>query len=92
MLKYSAPTQRHDLYYWQNLSRSAQAEVDYVIVKDMRVIPLEVKAGTLGSMKSMYQFMEYKNLDYGIRSSLENFGRVKNVEILPLYVISNLFR
>ena len=44
LLKYNTPTQRHELYYWQNLSRGAQAEVDYVIVKDAQVVPIEVKA------------------------------------------------
>ncbi len=91
MLKYSTPAQRHDLYYWQNLSRGAQAEVDYVIVKDMKVVPVEVKSGTSGSMKSMYQFMADKKLEYGIRTSLENFGRLDKMDIMPLYALSNLF-
>lgn len=92
LLKYNTPVQRHDLYYWQNLSRGAQAEVDYVIVKDMRVVPLEVKAGTTGSMKSMYQFMEEKHLTYGIRTSLENFGKLEKADIIPLYALSNLYK
>lgn len=92
LLKYSSPTQRHDLYYWQNLSRGAQAEVDYVIVKDMKAVPLEVKAGTIGSMKSMYRFMADKHLEYGIRTSLENFGALDKVDIIPLYALSNLFK
>lgn len=92
MLKYNAPTQRHDLYYWQNLSRGAQAEIDYVIVKNMNIVPIEVKAGTTGSMKSMYQFMSDKNLSYGIRTSLENFGRLDKIDILPLYALSNVFK
>ena len=92
MLKYNTPTQRHDLYYWQNLSRGAQAEVDYVIVKDMNIVPIEVKAGTSGSMKSMHQFMSDKNLRYGIRTSLENFGKLDKIDILPLYALSNLFQ
>ena len=92
LLKYNTPVQRHDLYYWQNLSRGAQAEVDYVLVKDMQVVPLEVKAGTTGSMKSMYQFMEEKHLTYGIRTSLENFGKLKKVDIVPLYALSNLYK
>ena len=45
MLKYAEPYARHDLYYWCNLNRSANAEVDYVIERDMKVTPLEVKAG-----------------------------------------------
>lgn len=92
LLKYNTPTQRHDLYYWQNLSRGAQAEVDYVIVKDAKVVPIEVKAGTTGSMKSMYQFMSDKNLEYGIRTSLENFGTLNKVDIIPLYALSNIFK
>lgn len=92
LLKYNTPVQRHDLYYWQNLSRGAQAEVDYVLVKDMRVVPLEVKAGTTGSMKSMYQFMNEKHLAYGIRTSLENFGKLEKVDIVPLYALSNLYK
>ena len=91
LLKYNLPTQRHDLFYWQSLNRGAQAEVDYIIAKEMKVVPLEVKAGTKGSMKSLYQFMEDKNLDYGIRTSLENFGRLEKVDIIPLYALSNLF-
>lgn len=92
LLKYNTPVQRHDLYYWQNLSRGAQAEVDYVIVKEMKVVPVEVKAGTSGSMKSMYQFMSDKKCDYGIRTSLENFGRLDNVDIIPLYALSNIYK
>ena len=45
LLKYAEPYARHDLYYWCNLNRSANAEVDYVIERDMKVTPLEVKAG-----------------------------------------------
>ncbi len=92
LLKYNTPAQRHDLYYWQNLARGATAEVDYVIVKDMRIVPLEVKAGTTGSMKSMYQFINSKGLEYGIRTSLENFGKLDRVDIVPLYALSNLFK
>lgn len=92
MLKYSPPTQRHDLYYWQNLSRGSQAEVDYVIAKDMKAVPVEVKAGTSGSMKSMYLFMSDKQLDCGIRTSLENFGQLDRIDIIPLYALSNIFK
>ena len=92
LLKYNTPAQRHDLYYWQNLSRGTQAEVDYVLGKNMKVVPLEVKAGTTGAMKSMYQFMNDKHLEYGIRTSLENFGKLEKVDIIPLYALSNIYR
>ena len=91
LLKYDTPSQRHNLYYWQNLKRGTQSEVDYVIVRDMKVVPVEVKSGTSGSMKSMYQMMTDKKLSYGIRSSLENFGKLERVDIIPLYALSNLY-
>lgn len=58
----------------------------------MKVVPLEVKAGTTGAMKSMYQFMNDKHLEYGIRTSLENFGKLEKVDIIPLYALSNIYR
>lgn len=92
LLKYNAPSRKHDLYYWQNIKRGGQAEVDYVIGYDMQVLPIEVKAGTSGSMKSLYRMMEEKHLPRGVRCSLENFGIVNNkVIILPLYALSNLY-
>jgi hypothetical protein len=91
LLKYQRPTLRHDLYYWQNLARGAQAEVDYVLAGREGVMSLEVKAGTAGKMKSLYQFLADKQLSIGIRSSLENFGQLEKVRIIPLYALSGLF-
>ncbi len=31
LLKYMSPNERHDLYYWQNLTRGTVLEVDYVL-------------------------------------------------------------
>jgi hypothetical protein len=90
LLKYQTPTLRHDLYYWQNLSRGSQAEVDYVLANSGAVTPLEIKAGTAGKMKSLYQFLSDRKLPMGIRSSLENFGQLEKVKIIPLYALSNL--
>lgn len=91
LLKYQRPTLRHDLYYWQNLARGAQAEVDYVLASSQGVMPLEVKSGIAGKMKSLFQFLADKHLSMGIRSSLENFGQLEKVRIIPLYALSGLF-
>jgi len=46
-----------------------------------------------GGMKSLYYFMEQRNLSRGIRCSLENFGQTQrereSIDIVPLYAISN---
>lgn len=100
MLRYKTPNLRHELYYWVRLAKNSQAEVDYIEAKG-EVLPIEVKAGMRGGMKSLWIFMREKGLTSAIRCSLENFGRfeyidreasdaVRNVEIYPLYALSNL--
>lgn len=99
LVKASNPKFKPDLFYWENISRGATAEVDYVTARDMSVLPIEVKSGTSGKMKSLRQFMEAKHLDVGIRTSLENFSRIdftnaegikKRINILPLYAIRRI--
>jgi predicted AAA+ superfamily ATPase len=78
------------LYYWQREQRGSQAEVDYIVQSGTNVIPIEVKAGTRGAMQSLHLFMEEKKSIKGIRTSLENFGKIGNIEIYPLYAISTI--
>lgn len=89
LLKYGSCKERQELYYWLRLDKGTQAEVDYVISKGAQIVPIEVKAGTKGSMQSLYSFMNLKKSNLGIRTSLENFGKVGDVEIYPLYAIEN---
>lgn len=58
LLKYMSPNERHDLYYWQNLTRGTVSEVDYVLSRGIDIVPMEVKSGLRGSMASLYVFME----------------------------------
>jgi predicted AAA+ superfamily ATPase len=76
-----------NLFYWQRESKNSQAEVDYVIQNGTQIIPIEVKAGTKGAMQSMHLFLDEKNMDYGIRTSLENFGKFENIKIVPIYAM-----
>ncbi|MGV8138447.1 MAG: ATP-binding protein [Mangrovibacterium sp.] len=90
LLKRGSPYERQELYYWLRLNKGAQAKVDYVISGRGGILPVEVKAGTKGAMQSLYRFMELKKSKVGIRTSLENFGKVGLVDIYPLYAIGNI--
>ncbi|MFO7811059.1 MAG: DUF4143 domain-containing protein [Candidatus Delongbacteria bacterium] len=59
-LKCLSPYETRDLYYWHRESASSNAEVDYVFSKKGKIVPVEVKAGTKGSMQSMNVFMTEK--------------------------------
>jgi predicted AAA+ superfamily ATPase len=88
--KYDNYLKRADLYYWQRMERNAQAEVDYVISRNGKIFPVEVKANKSGSMQSMYKFMELKDCEYGVRVSLEPFAEYGKVKVVPLYALFNL--
>jgi hypothetical protein len=86
--KLSAFYRNEPLYYWQRESVSGNAEIDYVFQKGEKIIPIEVKSSTKGSMQSLHQFMKEKKSEEGIRFSLENFGRYQNIRTIPLYAVS----
>ena len=81
-------------------AKNSQAEIDYVINYNQSVLPIEVKAGTQGGMKSLWLFMREKKLEKAIRRSLENSGSFENqdkketaqrkVLIYPIYAVSML--
>lgn len=91
ILKYSSPYIRQSLFYWQRSKKGSVAEVDYIISKESSIIPIKVKSGTKGSMKSLYMFLDEHPSHRGIRCSLEPFGKLEKVDIYPLYGIKNIF-
>lgn len=91
LLAYSNPASKTALHYWHREARSSNAEVDYVMQVEDAILPVEVKAGTKGQMQSLRIFMQDRALKKGIRMSLENFGSLGDIEILPLYAARCLF-
>ncbi len=90
LMHHQSPLLQPQLHYWHRESRSSHAEIDYVIQQKGRIVPLEVKAGTKGQMQSMFLFLKEKRLSRGIRLSLENFGQIESIDIIPLYAISSV--
>jgi hypothetical protein len=82
--------QNPSLYYWHREAKNSNAEVDYVINVSQEIVPVEVKAGTKGSMQSLYLFLQEKTLNRGIRISNENFSVYGNIEVYPLYAVEKI--
>jgi uncharacterized protein len=55
------------LYYWHRESPGSEAEIDYVTQQGARVVPVEVKAGATGSLKSLHLFMAERRLPLAVR-------------------------
>ena len=89
LMKSVSPYQKNELYYWQRETKGSQAEIDFVIQLNQSIVPVEVKASKQGSMQSMYVFLKEKNVNFGIRTSLENFSQYDSIKVFPLYAIKN---
>jgi predicted AAA+ superfamily ATPase len=81
---------RPELYYWHRDAPNATAEVDFVMQRGNGIMPVEVKSGVRGSMKSLRLFMAEKHVSMGVRVSLENFTTLPDVRIVPLYAIHRI--
>lgn len=90
LIKNSSSYMPENLYFWAREKAKSQAEVDYVIQQNEKIIPIEVKSGKSGKMQSMHLFLEEKQAEYGIRTSLENFSEYDKIRVYPLYAIGNL--
>jgi len=67
-LLYDGPSyEKPQLFYWNREQKSASAEVDYLITHEDRVVPVEVKAGTTGTLKSLQVFVAEKKSPVALR-------------------------
>ena len=55
------------LHYWARDKKGSEAEVDYLIQCGQTVVPIEIKAGSTGSLKSLHSLMSSKQLRFAIR-------------------------
>ena len=73
LLTYESPFDESHLYFWSREQRSSMAEVDFVTTVDAKIIPIEVKAGTTGRLKSLIIPIEVKAGTTGRLKSLHLF-------------------
>ena len=84
--------ERAELFYWKRDKPSSQAEIDYVMSYNEHIIPLEVKSGKTGRLKSMHLFMETHNNTLGIKLSTDQFNTSEAIWSIPLYLVEQLPR
>lgn len=93
-----------DLHYWLREGSSSNAEVDCLLQIDSQIVPVEVKSGKSGSLKSLLQFSAEKGTDFVCRFDLNlpSFNGYEHIIngckvrfqllSLPLYLCNQLDR
>jgi predicted AAA+ superfamily ATPase len=87
------------LNFWVREKKTSNAELDYVLQRGLQLIPIEVKSGSSGRLKSMHMFMETANAKLGIRlhsgfiskeSILLSSGKTYQLLNLPYYLAGRI--
>ena len=94
-----------ELYYWLREGKSNNAEVDFVLQSGTNILPIEVKSGKSGGLKSLQQFVLRKGTKLAVRFDLNrpslqevsvNVNGTEDLEFsllsLPLYMVEELPR
>lgn len=83
---------KRELFFWARDKRNSSAEVDFVVAVGSQVLPIEVKAGKTGTLKSLKLFIEERKSPFGIRFSQEKLSFHDKILTLPLYMAEQMKR
>jgi predicted AAA+ superfamily ATPase len=97
--------QMPEVNYWVREQAQSSAEIDYVWQYENQIIPIEVKAGKTGRLKSLHYFIQEKKWPFAVRfntdipSILTETAKLANAEqiefrllSLPFYLAGQLNR
>ncbi len=76
-----------ELYYWNRLKKGSLAEIDYVYQYKNQIVPIEVKAGKAGTLKSLLQFAKENESPFSVRLSLNDFDFEHGLLSIPLWAM-----
>lgn len=94
LLVMNDPYENEDLYYWARDEKNSSAEIDYLVQFNSNIIPIEVKSGKTGTLKSLKMIMQDYHLPIGIKISAQELG-IQNIDgriiiSIPFYLISQI--
>jgi len=81
-----------ELFYWAREEKSSQAQIDYILQVNDKIIPIEVKAGTTGQLKSLHIFLQEKKAPFGIQVSQKPLQKNGNILSIPIYLAGEIRR
>ena len=92
LVAYMSRYSRAELYYWGRQEKNSTAEVDYLIEKDGKIIPVEIKSGPKGHLKSMHIFIEKYKTETAVKISQARFESGTPIVSLPFYAIESFLK
>ena len=87
LIAYSEPEIKPNIYYWAREAKSSNAEIDYLVQKNANIIPIEIKAGAKGIMKSLFIFIEKYEISKAVKFSQAKYSFSEPILNMPLYAV-----
>jgi predicted AAA+ superfamily ATPase len=93
-----------ELFYWVREKSQSSAELDFLISVGPKIVPIEVKAGKTGTLKSLQSFLKEKEISFAVRFnanlpilqnadfSLPNTKGIFQLLSLPAYMVEDVIR
>jgi uncharacterized protein len=81
------------LYYWVRDKRGSSAETDYLIEKDGKIVPIEVKSGKSGKLKSLHMLLKtFPNVQSAYVLTEDKYGEIpeQKIKFRPLFCATTL--
>ena len=91
----------NELHFWVREKTDSSAEVDYILPYNGKLIPIEVKSGSIGKLRSLHQFMDHAPHKLAVRVwqgaySVEKAKTIAGTEFtllnLPFYLVHRIER
>ncbi len=91
LIAYQNQLTKNDLFYWQRDAKNSHAEIDFLIGMNGIIIPIEVKSGKAGHLKSLQYYLNtHKNAQYGgVKISECGWAWNDRIRQVPFYGIDN---
>lgn len=92
-IAYTSVKNPGELYYWHREERSSNAEVDFLFLIKGKIVPVEVKSGKKGHLKSLQLFLDtHSHAQHGIKISEQELSKKGNIISVPFYGIELLLK
>ena len=91
LIAHQNPFTKPTLFYWGRQAKNSTAEIDYLIELDAQIIPIEIKSGSTGRMKSLHFFIDYYHSKKAVKISQAPFLAGNPIVSLPFYAMESFF-
>ena len=91
LICYASPHSKAEVHFWKRNKKSGSAEIDYLIQRGETILPIEVKSGHGGTLRSLRLFLDtHPKTSTAVRFSSLNYSVLDKLDSRPLYAAASL--